>query len=62
MVHLHVTRSWSRNGRKGNLAARASLVILVHLDTWSERSQAVCMDIEATGKYEASKTFKSFKI
>jgi len=61
-VHFHVTRSWSRKGRKGNLAARARFVILVHLDTWSECSQAVCRDTEAAGKYEASKSFKISKV
>ena len=62
MVHFRVTKSWSRKGRKGNLAARASLVILVHTDTWSECSQVVCRDIEAAGKYEASKILKISKV
>lgn len=54
-MHLHVTRSWFRKGRKGNLAARASFVILVRLDTWSEHSLAVCRDIEAAGKMKLQK-------
>lgn len=55
MVCLNVTRSWSGQGRKGNLwQGKVILITLVHLATWAECAQWGCSNSRKK-KYGVSK-------